>query len=103
MREVPVPGNALLEEPASFLGARVMEVEAAGVERVEKCMVRKMGYHYFVDMHVEVDPHMTVQHSHDIAHDVKNRIRSGIESVRDVMVHIEPSHQAVRKNPGEAL
>jgi cation diffusion facilitator family transporter len=27
---------------------------------VEKCIVRKVGYQYFVDMHVEVDPQMTV-------------------------------------------
>ena len=43
--------------------------------RVEKCLVRKMGYQYYVDMHVEVDPQMTVQRSHKIAHDVKNKIR----------------------------
>ena len=45
-----------------------------GVERVEKCMARKSGYHFYVDMHVEVDPGMTVQRSHDIAHEVKNRV-----------------------------
>src|SRR5207249_5280779 len=45
---------------------------ASGVEAVEKCLVRKMGYHYYVDMHVEVDPQMTVQRSHEIAHDVKD-------------------------------
>jgi len=64
---------------------------ASGVEAVEKCLVRKMGYHYYVDMHVEVDPQMTVQRSHEIAHDVKDRIRSQIDTVRDVLVHIEPA------------
>ena len=67
---------------------------ASGVEAVEKCLVRKMGYHYYVDMHVEVDPQMTVQRSHEIAHEVKDRIRSQIDTVRDVLVHIEP---AIRK------
>ena len=67
---------------------------APGVEAVEKCLVRKMGYHYYVDMHVEVDPQMTVQRSHEIAHEVKDRIRSQIHTVRDVLVHIEP---AIRK------
>ena len=64
---------------------------APGVEAVEKCLVRKMGYHYYVDMHVEVDPQMTVQRSHEIAHEVKDRIRSQIDPVRDVLVHIEPT------------
>ena len=50
-----------------------------------------MGYLYYVDIHVEVNPEMTVRHSHEIAHDVKDRIRTEIGSVRDVLVHIEPS------------
>ena len=63
-----------------------------------------MGYHYYVDMHVEVDPQMTVQRSHEIAHDVKDLIRNQIPAVRDVLVHIEPAGQGgpyaeIRKAP----
>jgi cation diffusion facilitator family transporter len=60
------------------------------VARVEKCLVRQMGYQYFVDMHVEVDPQMTVQRSHEIAHNVKDRVRAQVPRVRDVLIHIEP-------------
>jgi cation diffusion facilitator family transporter len=70
---------------------------APGVARVEKCLVRKVGYDYFVDMHVEVDPQMTVQRSHEIAHDVKDKIRGQIPAVRDVLVHIEPARKAETK------
>lgn len=75
--------------------------ESPGVERVEKCIARKMGYQYYVDMHVEVDPHMSVQQSHDIAHQVKSRICGMLPNVRDVLVHIEPA-QPKRKatDPG---
>jgi cation diffusion facilitator family transporter len=62
----------------------------AGVDRVEKCVVRKMGYHFFVDMHLEVAPDMTVQRAHNIAHSVKEKVRREIPAVRDVLVHIEP-------------
>jgi cation diffusion facilitator family transporter len=62
-----------------------------GVARIEKCLVRKMGYNYYVDMHVEVDPQMTVQRSHEIAHQVKDQVRRGVPAVQDVMVHIEPA------------
>jgi cation diffusion facilitator family transporter len=62
-----------------------------GVERIEKCFVRKMGHRYFVDMHVEVAPRMTVQQGHEIAHRVKDRIRELFPAVRDVLVHIEPA------------
>jgi cation diffusion facilitator family transporter len=66
---------------------------APGVALVEKCLVRKVGYDYFVDMHVEVDPDMTVRRSHEIAHDVKDMIRGQIPAVRDVLVHIEPARK----------
>jgi len=65
-----------------------------GVAGVEKCFVRKMGYIYFVEMHVEVDPLMSVRQSHQIAHDVKDKVRADIPAVRDVLVHIEPARQA---------
>jgi cation diffusion facilitator family transporter len=70
---------------------RGLAQETSGVERVEKCLVRKMGYQYYVDMHLEVDPQMTVVEAHRIAHEVKNKIRSQIPAVRDVLVHIEPA------------
>jgi cation diffusion facilitator family transporter len=62
----------------------------SGVERVEKCFARKAGHLYFVEMHVEVDPQMTVLRSHEIAHDVKDKIRETMPEVSDVLVHIEP-------------
>jgi len=68
------------------------------VARVEKCFVRKMGYNLFVDMHVEVDPQMTVLRSHEIAHDVKNQIRLEIPAVYDVLVHIEPDHTLAKNH-----
>ncbi|MDB6016443.1 MAG: Cation diffusion facilitator family transporter [Pedosphaera sp.] len=61
-----------------------------GVQEVEKCMVRKTGHLYFVDMHVEVDPQMSVQQGHTIAHAVKDKVRETVPAVRDVLVHIEP-------------
>jgi cation diffusion facilitator family transporter len=61
-----------------------------GVARVEKCFVRKMGHQLYVDMHIEVDPQMTVLRSHEIAHAVKDRIREKMPVVRDVLVHVEP-------------
>ena len=61
-----------------------------GVANVEKCLVRKMGWQLFVEMHVEVDPQMTVRRSHEIAHAVKDAVREKFPNVRDVLVHIEP-------------
>ena len=52
-----------------------------------------MGYHFFAEMHVEVEPQMTVQRAHQIAHQVKDKVRTQLPSVRDVLVHIEPAGQ----------
>jgi cation diffusion facilitator family transporter len=86
--------NELMDKaPQGELIQQIHEIAQSipGAARVEKCFVRKMGYHLYVDMHLEVDPQMTVQHSHDIAHQVKARIRENMPSVRDVLVHIEPT------------
>jgi cation diffusion facilitator family transporter len=76
---------------------RQIATTTPGVARVEKCIVRKVGYQYFVDMHVEVEPQMTVLRSHEIAHDVKDKIRDTMPSVNDVLVHIEPLNIAARR------
>jgi cation diffusion facilitator family transporter len=73
---------------------RAVAATIPGVDKVEKCFVRKMGYQFFVDMHVEVDPQMTVENSHRIGHEVKDRVRAEIPSVRDVLIHIEPRKPA---------
>jgi cation diffusion facilitator family transporter len=86
--------NELMDKsPGQELVADVRRVASAipGVDAVEKCFVRKMGYHYYVDMHIEVDPQMTVERSHKIAHDVKDQLRAKLPSVHDVLVHIEPT------------
>ena len=72
---------------------RIKKIAATvdGVERVEKCIARKVGHRYFVDMHLEVDPKMTVERGHAIAHDVKDKVREKFPAVRDVLVHVEPA------------
>jgi cation diffusion facilitator family transporter len=80
---------------------REIASDISGVQRVEKCMVRKMGHRYFVDMHVEVDPQMSVQEGHRIAHEVKDRVREKFRAVRDVLIHIEPGRTGSRMTNDE--
>ncbi len=72
---------------------RIMSLAGAveNVACIQKCVVRRHGYNYFVDLHVHVDPQMTVAASHRIAHQVKDKVRQEVPRVRDVLVHIEPS------------
>jgi len=89
--------NELMDTSASRAMVKNIEELAAqveGVDAIEKCIVRKSGYHYLVDMHVEVDPHMTVADAHKISHEVKDHVRAHVPRVSDVLVHIEPSHES---------
>jgi cation diffusion facilitator family transporter len=44
-----------------------------GVQDVEKCFAPRSGLQYHVDLHIEVDPELTVRGSHDLA----TAVRSG--------------------------
>jgi len=61
-----------------------------GVLGGEKCYARKTGFKYHVDIHLEVDPRMTVWASHEIATEVRFKIRKQLDWVADVLVHVEP-------------
>jgi cation diffusion facilitator family transporter len=61
-----------------------------GARGVEKCFARKTGLRYHVDLHLEVDPDMTVRQSHEIAHEVREQVMQRLEWVADVLVHVEP-------------
>jgi len=62
----------------------------SGVKGVEKCFARKTGLKYHVDLHLEVDPDISVRASHDIAQKVRARIKDELPWVADVLVHVEP-------------
>lgn len=60
------------------------------VTGLDKCFIRKMGFEYYVDLHVEVDGNLSVREGHRIAHEVKDAILKAFPMVSDVLVHIEP-------------
>ena len=60
------------------------------VMSIDKCFVRKMGFDYFVDIHVLVDANLPVHKGHEIAHKVKDELMKEYSNISDVLVHIEP-------------
>ncbi len=80
-----MPSAALLD------AVRATALEVHGVRGVEKCFGRKTGLQYHVDLHLEVDGWISVDAGHQIAADVRDRIRQRIDAVSDVLVHVEPS------------
>lgn len=60
------------------------------VTGLDKCYIRKMGFEYYVDLHVVVNGKFSVREGHRIAHEVKDAILKGFPVVSDVLVHVEP-------------
>ena len=69
---------------------RAAAVRVPGAMGVEKCFARKTGLRYHVDLHLEVDPELTVRESHDIATAVRTAVKANVPWVEDVLVHVEP-------------
>jgi len=69
---------------------REVALSVPGALGIEKCFARKTGLQYHVDLHLEVDPLLSVQASHDIATQVRFRIIERLDWVADVLVHVEP-------------
>lgn len=86
--------------PAVELGAdvRVVALQVPGVLDLDKCFVRKMGFEYYVDLHIIVDRNLPVWEGHEIAHAVKETLRTAHPTIADVLVHIEPTNTQ-RKPP----
>lgn len=75
---------------------RRVAMAVPGVEDVEKIMARKTGLRWHVDMHVHVDPAMTVHDSHIVAGTVKTALRAKLNWIENVLVHIEPFEPQAR-------
>ena len=78
------PSNEIVDK-VKAVSAKVPEVKG-----IEKCFVRKMGFDYYVDIHIEVDGDLSVTEGHRIAHLVKDKLLDSGLRVTDVLVHVEP-------------
>lgn len=80
--------------PPSDFANEVRDIAASvpQVQGLDKCLVRKMGFEYFVDLHIVVDGNLSVREGHDIAHAVKAEVMRLKPSVYDVLIHVEPTY-----------
>jgi cation diffusion facilitator family transporter len=70
---------------------RTAAASVPGVIEIDKCLLRKMGLNFYVDLHVGVDGDISVREGHHIAHEVKRAIQQRDPRIADVLVHIEPA------------
>ncbi|RUL87827.1 cation transporter [Tautonia sociabilis] len=94
----------LMDAQAEGAFVSLIEAEALAdpqVLGVETLWVRKSGLEYFADIHLELDPSLTIAEGHRIGHRVKDRLLLAFPTLRDVLVHLEPCpHGHGHEEPG---
>jgi len=67
------------------------EIKAVnGVTALHMLRTRHMGANALVDVHILVDPHVSVSEGHLIGETVRRRLIDNVAEVNDVTVHIDP-------------
>jgi cation diffusion facilitator family transporter len=87
--------------PDPNLETRVRDIAGRlpNVIGLDKCSVRKMGFSFYVDLHIVVNGSLTVREGHKIAHRVEDQVLTGVPQVAEVLVHVEPEEELIRKVP----
>ena len=72
-----------------------------GVREMHKLKVRKVGIDYYVDLHVQADPAMSLHDAHVLSGRVKSAIRAAVPGVAGALIHMEPFEDDVHGASGE--
>lgn len=80
--------------------AQIAEITRAindidGVVKIHQLRNRKMGSDLLIDVHILVDPWISVSEGHQIAQRVHYSLMSNIAHVKDVVVHVDPEDDEV--------
>ncbi len=61
-----------------------------GVLATEKMAIRRHGAEFYVDLHVQANPLMTLHDAHILSGKVKSAVRGAVPRVANVLIHMEP-------------
>jgi cation diffusion facilitator family transporter len=88
----PAIADLMDHAPDTSLSQRVAAVAESveGVRAIEKLRVRKVGINYYVDIHVQAGPQISLYEAHVLSGKVKSAIRAAVPAVLGVTVHMEP-------------
>jgi cation diffusion facilitator family transporter len=92
VRLMIVPVRELLDVQSGEVveAARRAAAGVSGVTNIQKVWARKSGMRYWIDMHIWVNPELTVREAHAISHRVKDAVRAALPAVQEVLIHVEP-------------
>ena len=61
-----------------------------GVHHPHRVRSRNIGHKIMINIDLEMDGNITLHEAHELAHRVEESIKSRIENVFDVAIHVEP-------------
>jgi len=64
-------------------------ISVDGVQSCHKIRTRGLSDNVYIDLHIQVDPNISITRAHDIGHQVQDRLKN-LEGVFDVIIHVEP-------------
>lgn len=62
-----------------------------GIGSSHQIRTRGDEHHIFLDMHIALNPELSLREAHGVSHQLKAKIMEAIPSIKDVIIHIEPS------------
>jgi len=80
--------TALEPEVVENIRKEILDVD--GVRALHMLRSRRSGGDALVDLHVQVDPRISVSEGHQIGDTVRRRLLERVDEVTDVTVHIDP-------------
>lgn len=85
-------GDLMDRAPDPTMQAQVSDAAlgTSGVLAIEKLKIRKSGTAYYVDIHVQADPVMSLHEAHILSGRVKWAIRQRVPAAAGVLIHMEP-------------
>jgi len=86
-------------EPHKVAHIRDHILAVHGVRDMHLLRTRRMGGEALVDVHILVDPWVTVSEGHQISEAVRARLLDAVDDVTDVTVHIDPEDDADDREP----
>ena len=87
--------SAILVDSAAVEVAQIKNIMTSfsDVVNVHAIRSRRAGNDIFVDMHIWVDPNMTITKSHNLVHNIENKLRDAIHPDIQVIIHVEPDNK----------
>ena len=86
-QSVPFLVDAAVLDPTEI---RALGAGVTGVLNIHQVRSRGTRWAMELDLHLEVDPAMTVDDAHDVAHRLEDRLRADLPHLADIVVHVEP-------------